>query len=87
MEVIYPSRADSECIFNLITQVKSGADAKRLAPEIEVIRQNLIACGAECCVLACTELGIITDCGGNTLDAAEILARAIVRCVKEDISP
>ncbi|MGO3408405.1 aspartate/glutamate racemase family protein [Marinomonas sp.] len=81
-EVLYPESQKQQQVMALIRAVK----AKRQTPEqlqnYQQAAEDLEAQGAECLVLACTELSVIGDQLKTSLpvyDASELLAHAIVR--------
>jgi len=79
--LLFPSYAQQNALMQLIFDVKAqrfeGADSRLLAAA-----QGLIAQGADCLLIACTELSILaprlTDLGVALFDSAELLAQEIV---------
>lgn len=80
--VVYAQGEDEQNLFRIIKEVKAGHVTPALREELLAIKQNMLGQGAEVCILACTELGILVQEDENTLDAAEVLAREIVRIAK-----
>jgi len=90
VQLIYPEPADQEQVMELIRAVK----AKRHTPEqlkaYAQVAEKLATQGAECLVIACTELSVINDQLSPSLpvyDAADILAQTIVRKARDHTDP
>ena len=82
VEVLYPDAKDEERLFATIREIKAGKTGSAQLAALEEIRYNLIAKGAQLCVLACTELGVMLQEDSTTVDAAEVLAKEIVSFAK-----
>jgi len=82
VELVYPEPADQSQIMELIRAVKAKSHSEQQLEAYARAAEKLAAQGAECLVIACTELSVIADRVNFLLpayDAADILARAIVR--------
>ncbi len=85
VEALFPEADAEEVVFSVIRGVKGGGDSSPAQRERLIgVRQGLLARGAECCVLACTELGVVLEENEVTFDAAETLALAIVAAARQE---
>lgn len=81
VELVYPQPADQERVMELIRAVKAKRHTAEQLEAYARVAEQLAAQGAECLVIACTELSVINDQLNPSLpvyDAADILARTIV---------
>lgn len=83
-EVIYPEQAQEKHLLEAIKDVKMGNAGEEPRRAMRDAADNLARHGADLAVIACTELSVIADPGYSLphLDAAEVLAEAIVTLVK-----
>lgn len=82
IEVIYPDEGSQNAVMQLIRDVKARRYTTDKIDLYNEAARNLEAQGAECLVVACTELSVINSKLRSTLpvyDAADILAVEIVR--------
>ncbi len=80
IEVIYPSSDDQEILMDIIMTVKAGKMANQTKQRYQNVIEHLEAQGADLLIIACTELGVISNTlPQKMIDAADILAREIVR--------
>jgi aspartate racemase len=83
IDVIYPSDHYQTLLFNLIKKIKAGIPMEEIIPDYETIGQHLYNKGAETIIIACTELSAIPcELNLNTIDAAEVLADAVIKTAK-----
>ncbi len=82
---LYPDSAGEARLFEIIKAVKRGDTGPTVRQGLRAAVASLKEAGAELCVVACTELGVILEdaCEVPVVDAAEVLARAVVRLAKE----
>ncbi len=81
IQIMYPSSEDQTAVMDLIRAVKANQLLPSQIDDYNRAASNLKELGAECLVLACTELSVIYDDLETSLpvfDAAEILANSIV---------
>ncbi|MGB5996778.1 MAG: amino acid racemase [Marinomonas sp.] len=81
-EVLYPESQKQQQVMALIRAVKAKLQTPEQLQNYQQAAEDLEAQGAECLVLACTELSVIGDQLKTSLpvyDASELLAHAIVR--------
>ena len=81
-EVLYPEEEKQQQVMDLIRAVKAKRHTAEQLANYQQAADDLAAQGAECLVLACTELSVIGDQLKTSLpiyDASELLAREIVR--------
>lgn len=85
ISVVVPETKDQELVSNVIEGIKLGKTKDNLVEDIEKVSKNLIAQGAQCIVLACTELAILMD-GKKTgvlfVDPNKVLAEETVKIAK-----
>ncbi|QCY09532.1 amino acid racemase [Pseudomonas sp. MPC6] len=82
IEVLYPDADSQAAVMQLIRDVKARRCTSLQIDAYNAAAKNLEAQGAECLVVACTELSVINNQLISTLsiyDAADILAAEIVR--------
>ena len=87
VEPVYPIEADQRTVMRLITDIKADRHGAAQVEEIGAVVERMTTAGADCVLLACTELSVISSELRTSLpmfDAAEILARVIVRTAQED---
>lgn len=83
VEVIYPSPEKEAELLEVIKAVKSGDTGRAVRDKLAAVVENEREQGAEVCIVACTELGVILeDYAVPTIDAAEVVAKAVVATVK-----
>ncbi len=79
VEVLYPLPEKEAALLEIIKAIKTGDTSRAVKDKFATIVQDLQEQGAEICVVACTELGVILETYDvPTIDAAEVLAQAIV---------
>ena len=77
--------ANQEAVFGLIRQLKADPQIRESPPELEAALANLVEDGADCVVLACTELCLLAqplDAPVPVYDTLQILAEEVVRIGK-----
>ena len=78
---LFPEEPLQEWLMALIRDVKAGGGAGN-APALAACAGALVDAGADCLLIACTELSVIADPPGEqpvpVFDAADLLAREIV---------
>ncbi|MGE4652674.1 MAG: amino acid racemase [Myxococcota bacterium] len=77
--------ANQEAVFGLIRQLKADARARKPSPEVEAALAGLVQDGADCVVLACTELCLLEtppDAKVPVYDTVQILAEEVVRIAR-----
>ncbi|PIE46243.1 MAG: aspartate racemase [Gammaproteobacteria bacterium] len=82
VEVIYPSAPEQNKVMNLIKAVKSNQHHSEQVDDYYQVANNLRVQGADCLLVACTELSVIGFEGETVLphfDALDILVEEIVR--------
>lgn len=82
VEVIYPSTSEQEKVMNLIKSVKANQHHPKQVDDYYQVANNLRVQGADCLLVACTELSVIGLEGEITLphfDALDILVEEIVQ--------
>lgn len=83
--LLAPSEADLQAqVLTAIEAVKAG-HAQQAGPLVEAAVERLLAAGASCVILACTELPVALDAVSSPLrercvDSTAALAKACVRC-------
>lgn len=82
ISVIYPDSQDEVKLFEIIRKIKAGDTGPAQKEALKIIQQKLVDKGAELCILACTELGLVLQEDDMTVDAAEVLAKSIVKLAK-----
>lgn len=85
IEIVYPDADSQAAIMQLIRDVKARRCSDAQIEEYNAAAKRLEAQGAQCLVVACTELSVINDTLRSTMpvyDAADILASEIVRVAK-----
>ncbi|MCL1817143.1 MAG: amino acid racemase [Clostridiales bacterium] len=78
---LYPAKRDQHTLNRLIYSVKAKGDLMLLAGELRVVARNMVADGANCFILACTELPIIAQAMPLPypyLDATQELAKEVI---------
>lgn len=81
VQVLYPQRDDQQVVMDLIRAVKANNQTVEQIQAYNRAAENLADQGAECLILACTELSVIGDQLQTCLpvyDASKLLAQAIV---------
>jgi aspartate racemase len=82
IRVLYPATPPQERLMELIRTIKAGGAKSGESQALRAAAENLATDGADCLLIACTELSVVSSSLSNALpvhDAAEILAMAIVR--------
>ncbi len=83
VEVIYPSSDDQDTLFNLIKNIKAENSLESIIPDYIEIGKNLSKEGVDSAIIGCTELSVIQcEMPFKQIDAADVLARAIVETAK-----
>ena len=80
--VLYPGSGVQRELMALIRAVKAGRFAPRQVAACDRAAEDLHAQGAQCLVVACTELSVVAERLSTdlpVLDAADVLARAVIR--------
>lgn len=80
-ELVYPKNAAQQDLMSLIVAVKSNRDEELGHRALQHCAEELAAAGADCLLIACTELSVISkslSCKLPHYDAADILARAVI---------
>jgi aspartate racemase len=81
-QILYPEANAQAALMELILAVKSNRDVSVGHTALAHCAEELCAAGADCLVIACTELSVIANSLHSELsvyDAADILAKAVVR--------
>lgn len=87
---VYPNEEDEAALFGLIRAIKAGRTGGEERRELARVAAGLKAGGVGVIVVACTEIGVIMsglDFGLPVVDAAEVLAAAVVREAKQGNMP
>jgi aspartate racemase len=82
IRVLYPATPSQDRLMELIRAIKAGGANSGEAQALRAAAEDLATDGADCLLIACTELSVVSSSLSNALpvhDAAEILAMAIVR--------
>ncbi|MBU2967291.1 amino acid racemase [Amphritea sp. 2_MG-2023] len=82
VEVLYPQSDDQQVVMALIRAVKANNSTAEQIQAYNRAARNLADQGAQCLILACTELSVMSDRLETSLpvyDASKLLAQAIVR--------
>ena len=82
VEVLYPQSDDQQAVMALIRAVKANNPTVEQIQAYNRAARNLADQGAQCLILACTELSVMSDRLETSLpvyDASKLLAQAIVR--------
>lgn len=82
VQVLYPRQMNQQAVMDLIRAVKAKQQTPEQILAYSRAADDLQAQGAECLVVACTELSVICDQLRTSLpvyDASDLLAKAIVR--------
>ncbi len=82
VQVLYPRQQNQQAVMDLIRAVKAKQQTPEQLMAYNRAAEDLQAQGAQCLVVACTELSVIGDQLRTSLpvyDASELLAQAIVR--------
>lgn len=82
VEVLYPQPDDQQAVMALIRAVKANNPTTEQIQAYNRAARNLADQGAQCLILACTELSVMSDRLETSLpvyDASKLLAQAIVR--------
>lgn len=82
VEMIYPAEDMEQLLFSYIKGVKKGDTGPEQRDRLRRVKESILARGAETVVLACTEIGLLMPEDEITVDAAEVLAKAIVEEAK-----
>lgn len=84
LEATYADPDYEDALLKVIMQVKSGNTGKEPREGLAAIVRHVRGKGADICITACTELGIVLEPYGDVpvVDAAESLAKAIVRTAR-----
>jgi aspartate racemase len=80
-DILYPDPDAQQALMSLIVAVKSNRDAALGHSALQRCAEELEAAGADCLLIACTELSVIATSLHSTVphyDAADILARAVI---------
>ncbi|PWQ97605.1 aspartate/glutamate racemase family protein [Leucothrix arctica] len=81
VEIAYPNVDDQQAVMELIRAVKANKQTSEQVAAYNRAAQQLAAQGAECLIVACTELSVIGDQLQTELpvyDASTLLAQAII---------
>lgn len=81
IQILYPGEQDQREVMNLIRAVKTKQQQAEQLLAYNRIARDLAAQGAQCLVIACSELSVIGDQLQSSLpiyDASELLAQTIV---------
>ena len=87
IEVVAPATAVQQNVMDSIRQIKSGIKDANTVNELNSAIQHLEAQGAECIIIACTELSVVSillQSKTDIYDAAQVLAEQIVALAKAD---
>lgn len=82
LELVYPAPEDQDKVMNLIKAVKSNQHQPQHVEDYLAVTNNLRVQGADCLLVACTELSVIGFERAPALphlDALDILVKEIVR--------
>lgn len=85
IEVLYPQETGQEAVMQLIRGVKARNYSTEQLAAYNTAAKNLEQQGAQCLVIACTELSVLDDKLDSALpvyDAAALLADEIIRLAK-----
>ncbi|MCP3855388.1 MAG: amino acid racemase [Actinomycetia bacterium] len=86
IEVVYPTPELQDQVMDLIRAVKAGQATDAQIRRYREAAADLVANGAQCLLIACTELSVVTsglEVAAPVHDASEILAQAVVRMARE----
>ena len=82
VRVLYPGSDVQQELMELIRAVKAGRPTPAQVAACDRAAEDLRALGAQCLVVACTELSVVAERLNTDLpvcDAADVLARAVIR--------
>ena len=82
VDVLYPGSGVQGALMELIRAVKAGRYATAQVAACDRAAEDLKAQGAQCLVVACTELSVVAEGLQTDLpvcDASDVLARAVIR--------
>ncbi|OMH36195.1 aspartate/glutamate racemase family protein [Motiliproteus sp. MSK22-1] len=85
VEAVFPESREQDKLMALIRRVKAGSHDAEVIGSFKAAADNLQAQGAECLIVACTELSVLADELQTSLpvyDASQVLAEVIVRTAK-----
>ncbi len=83
VEVIYPSAEAETELFAVIKAVKAGDTGRAVRDSLGRVLRHVAERGAEVGIVACTELSVIIEPSDfPVIDAAEVLAREVVRMAR-----
>lgn len=85
VETLFPEPEIQTDLMTLIRKVKAGQQDEEVILHFKQAAENLKAQGAECLIIACTELSVLADELQNSLpvyDASQVLATEIIRNAK-----
>lgn len=85
LEAVYPDPDIEARLLEVIMMVKGGNTGKEPRQGLAAVARHVRDKGAPVCITACTELGVVLEEYDDVpvVDAAESLARAIVRTARE----
>ena len=87
VEALFPDNHAQENLMDLIRRVKAGSHDAEGIEHFRTAADNLKAQGAECLIVACTELSVLANELLTSLpvyDASQVLAEIIVKTAKAD---
>jgi aspartate racemase len=77
---VWPDHDYQETLLKVIKEIKKGNMDSKVQNDYAQVCDNLLQRGVKTAIIACTELSILKDKTSiNTVDAAEVLAKEIVR--------
>lgn len=85
-QAVYADPDYEEALLKVIMQVKGGDTGREPRDGLAAVARHVRNKGARVCITACTELGVVLEPYADVIvvDAAESLARAIVRAAREN---
>lgn len=86
VQTLFPAPDAQADLMSLIRKIKAGQLSDDVIDHFEFAAENLKAQGAECLIVACTELSVLANMAQNALpiyDASQVLAEEVVRRAKQ----
>lgn len=85
LEAVYADPEHEEALLTVIMRVKGGDTGKETRETLAAVARHVRGKGADVCITACTELGVVLGPYDDVpvVDAAEALAKAVVRAARQ----
>ncbi|MEH6628981.1 MAG: amino acid racemase [Motiliproteus sp.] len=88
VQTLFPTADVQDDLMSLIRKVKAGQQDEEVISHFKLAAENLKDQGAECLIIACTELSVLASALQNALpvyDASQVLAEEIVCRAKQAV--